>query len=208
MTDKIEEITKKIYNEGVIKAKKDTDQIIDDAKAKAEEIIHSAKKVQKEIIEQAKQQADELKQKTDTEIQLAARQFTSRLKQQITEIVTTSQVDNQIKQAFNDSGFIKEMILTIIKNWNPQKPDELDLRLLLPESKEKEIENFFDSKTNETLGKGVELKLDPKLESGFKIGPKDGSYVISFSDKDFENYFKRYFKDRTKRLLFASVDNE
>lgn len=44
MTDKILEITEKIYNEGVIKAKEDAEQIIAEAKSKAHEIIEAAKK--------------------------------------------------------------------------------------------------------------------------------------------------------------------
>ena len=42
MTDKILEITEKIYNDGVIKAKEDAEQLIAEAKNKANQIIESA----------------------------------------------------------------------------------------------------------------------------------------------------------------------
>ena len=204
MTDRIEELTQKIYNEGVVKAKADADQIIAEAKSKAEEIVDSAKKVQAEILEKAKKEADEIKKKTDAEMQLAARQFTSNLKQKISGVVTTSQVGNNVKEAFNDADFVKEIIIKIVSNWNPEKSEGLDLKILLPEKDEKEFTAFFEKKAAETLNKGVEIKFDSKLESGFKIGPKDGSYILSFSDRDFENYFKSYFKEKTKKLLFES----
>lgn len=208
MTDKIEQITQKIYNEGVIKAKEDADQIVAEAKKKAEDIVHSALKEKEKIIGEAQKQADELISKTETELQLAARQFTSKLKQQITAIVTTSQVGESVKEAFDDIGFMKEMIMTIIENWNPQKHGEPALQLLLPEKDKEKLTRFFDSKVNEILDRGVEIKFDPKTKNGFKIGPADGSYVISFTDKDFENYFIGYFKDRTKKLLFEPVDQK
>lgn len=208
MTDKIKEITEKIYNEGIIKAKEDADQIIAEAKNKAGEIISLAKKEQEELIKKAQEQAEEIRTKTNAEMQLAARQFISKLKQQITGLISTSQVNGYIKEAFNDTSFLKEIILTIIKNWNPQKQDELNLKVLLPEKAEKEFSTFFDSKAIKTLNNGVEVQFDKKLENGFKIGPQDGSYLISFTDKDFENYFKGYFKDRTKKLLFESQDEE
>ncbi len=208
MTDKIQEITQKIYNEGVIKAKQDADQIIAEARKKAEEIIHSAQTMQDEIIAKAQKQADEIKRKTETEMQLAARQFTSSLKQKITKTITLSQVDGPIERTLNDVDFVKKMILIILNNWNPESSEDPNLKLLLPEKEEKEFSAFFDSKINETLNKSIEVRFDEKLKTGFKIGPKDGSYILSFTDKDFENYFKGYFKDRTKRLLFESVKKE
>ena len=57
MTDRIEEITQKIYNEGITKAKDDADQLIAEAQEKADAIIRSAKKKQEEIIHDAQKQA-------------------------------------------------------------------------------------------------------------------------------------------------------
>lgn len=202
MTDKIGELTEKIYNEGIVKAKADANQIITEAKQKADEIIKSAKKQESEILEKANAEAVEIKKNTNAEMQLAARQFTSNLKQQITNFITTEQVSPPVNEAFNDSNFIKNIIRTIIDNWNPKNPEELDLKVILPEESKKEFIEFFEERAIETLNKGVELEFDSKTKKGFKIGPKDGSYIISFSDKDFENYFKGYFKERTKKLLF------
>ena len=204
MTNKILELTEKIYNEGVVKAKIAAGQIISEAKKEASEIIKSAKKQELEILEQAKIQAAEFKKNTNSEIQLAARQFMSKLKQQISNLVTVTQVEPPVKEAFKDDEFIKNIILTLIQNWDSQKPEEFKLNILLPEKDEKEFSEFFEAKAISALNKGIDIQFDSKTNEGFKIGPKDGSYIISFSDKDFENYFKGYIKDRTKKLLFES----
>lgn len=208
MTDKIQEITEKIYNDGVIKAKNDSDQIISDAKARADEIINSAKNTQQELLDTAQKLANEIKQKTNTELQLAGRQFISKLKQQITQTICTSQVKGHIKNALSDNDFIKEILLHIVKNWSSQKSEDIDLKILLSEQKEKELRTFFESKARDTLDKGVEIEFDSNIKSGFKISPKNGSYFLSFSEKDFENYFKSYIKDNTRKLLFDSVEKE
>jgi len=202
MTTKILELTEKIYNEGVEKAKKEASQIIANAKKEAEDLINVAKNKEKDIIEQTEKKAAEIKKNTDSEIQLAARQFISNLKQQITRIITTSQVEYPVKDAFEDKKFVKNIIFTIIKNWNPQKPEELNISLLLPQKDEKEFNAFFENKAKELLNTSLEINFEPNIKSGFKIGPKDGSYIISFTDKDFENYFKNYLKDRTRNLIF------
>jgi len=202
MTKKILELTEKIYNEGVEKAEKEAKQIIANAKKEAGKIISTAKDREKEITEQAQKQADEHKKNADSEIRLAARQFISNLKQQITGLITTAQVEVPVKDAFKDETFVKNIILIIIKNWNPQKPEELNIRLLLPQKDEKEFTEFFNNKAKELLNAGLEINFEPNIKSGFKIGPKDGSYYISFTDKDFENYFKNYLKERTKKMIF------
>ena len=202
MTKKILELTEKIYNEGIEKAKKEADVIIANAKREADNIINASKNKEKEIAEQAQKQANELKKNADSEIRLAARKFISNLKQQITGLITTAQVEVPIKDAFKDKEFVKNIILTIIKNWNPQKPEELDINLLLPQKEEKEFTDFFNNKAKELLDSGLEINFEPNIKSGFKIGPKDGSYYISFTDKDFENYFINYLKDRTKKMIF------
>jgi V/A-type H+-transporting ATPase subunit E len=208
MVDKIKEITQKIYNEGVIKAKEDADLIISEAKTKAEEIILSAKKTQLELMEDAKKQASEIKQKNEAEMQLAAQQFISQLKQRITTTINAKQVDDLVKKAFDDSDFVKQIILKIITNWSTNNSEELNLKLLLPEKSKNEFQDFFDKKAFIALNHEVLIQFDKKMENGFKIGPKDSSYIISFTDKDFENYFKNYLKDKTRKLLFESLEKE
>ncbi len=202
MTTKILELTEKIYNEGVEKAKKEAELIIADAKKEAENIIGAAKENEKAIVGQAEKKAAEVKKNTDAELRLAAQQFVSNLKQQITKLITTAQVESPVKEAFKDEKFVQEMLLTLIKNWNPQKPEELNINLLLPEASKKSFVEFFEGKAKEHLNAGVEITFDQRLKNGFKIGPKDGSYIISFTDKDFENYFKNYLKERTRTMIF------
>jgi len=208
MTDRIEEITQKIYNEGIIKAKDDADQLIAEAKEKADAIIRSAKKTQEELIRDAQKKAAEDKKRTEAELQLAARQFISHLKQQITNLISTAQINSPVNEAFNDSDFIKKIILTLIEKWDPKASKSMDLNLLLPPDDQQELTAFLQQKATEAMNKGIEITMDPKIKSGFKIGPKDGSYLISFTAQDFANYFKLYFKNGTKKLLFDAVETE
>lgn len=202
MTNKVQELTEKIYNEGVGKAKVDAEKILADAKKEAVEIIQDAQRQKEELLSQAKQEVTELKKNTEAEMQLAARQFMSHLKQQITNAVLASQVEIPVKEAFGDSEFLKNLILTLVKNWKIQNLDQPELRLLLAEKEVNNLSAFFESKAFAALNNGIEIKWDDKVKTGFKIGPKDGSYILRFSDTDFENYFKKYFKERTKNLLF------
>ena len=204
MTTKVLELTEKIYNEGITKAKIEAEKILEKAKNDASEIINDANNIEKEIIEQAEKKAFEIKKNSESEMQLSAKQAVSRLKQQITELVLSKQVKMPAIDAFKDTEFIKNLILTLIKNWNPQKPEKLNINLLLPQKDEKEFNSFFESKAKQHLNSGLEINFSTNIKSGFKIGPKNGSYIISFTDNDFENYFKNYIKNKTKQLLFET----
>jgi V/A-type H+-transporting ATPase subunit E len=202
--DKLKRLTEKIYFEGVEKAKKEAELIIANAKKEADNIINSAKKKEKELIEQIQKEAKEVKINTDTEIRMASQQFISNLKQQIVELIAHKQVEPPVKEAFNDKAFVQNMILTTIKNWNNHKNGDLDIRVLLPGKDEKELRDFFHTKAKELLNSGLEIDFIPSIKSGFKIGPKNGNYHISFTDIDFENYFKNYVKDKTRKIIFEN----
>lgn len=209
MTTKVQDLTEKIYNEGVSKANADAKEIIADAKKGADIIIQDAKKQKEEWLAQAKKEMAELKNNTEAELQLAAQQFISHIKQQITNVITTAQVKNAVEEAFNDNNFIKDIILTLVKNWNTQNREQPDIKLLLPEKDRENLTAFFESKAFAALNNGIEIQWDEKVKTGFNIGPKDGSYILRFSAVDFENYFKKYFKERTRTLLFEKIkDND
>jgi len=44
------------------------------------------------------------------------------------------------------------------------------------------------------------------MDKGFQIGPKDGSYKVSFTDEDFKNFFKDYLRPGLIELLFAAEE--
>ncbi len=201
-SDKLKKITDKIYQEGVEKARTEAEQIMENARQEAENIIGQARKKEAEIHEQVQKQTAEMKQNTDAELRLAARQFMSTLKQEISGNVINAQVETPVREAFGDPEFIREMMLTIVKNWNPMKPEDMHLKLLLPAEREQELKGFFNSKAKELLNSGLEISYLPTIKDGFKIEPKNSSYYINFTDEGFENYFKNYLRDKTRKMIF------
>jgi len=203
MSNKILELTNKIYTEGVEKAKEEAAVIIAKAKKEADTIIVEAKKKEKEIISLSEKQIEENKKNSIAEIKLASHQLISKLKQQITELISTKQTETPIKEIFKEEAFIKDIILTIIKNWNVKQQEESSINLLLPAKQKQLFIDFFEQKAIKALNSELEINFTPNIKSGFKVAAKDGSYYISFTDKVFENYFKNYLKPKTKKLLFS-----
>ncbi len=202
MQKKLQELTEKIYQEGVEKANQEAEQILADAKKEAKELMAKATKEAASTREKAEKEAEELKSNALNELQLSARQAISDVKQQIINLVQVKTIEPQTKEAFKEEAFTKDIIQTIVKNWDPKGSDHVDLAVLLPEKKQKEFEAFFKQQAKELLDKGLEVSFSEKVKGGFKIGPKDGAYLISFSDEDFEHFFKMYMRPRLIDMLF------
>jgi V/A-type H+-transporting ATPase subunit E len=203
MQNKLQELTEKIFKEGISKGNAEAEKIINDSKKQAEDIILKAKKEADKVINDAKKKSDEIKSSSEAEFRLSSKQAINALKQQITDLINGEIVSTSVKKVFEDKDFIKKLIETSIKNWQPASNEDADLTILLPEKQEKEIQQYFTKSVKDLLKKGIEIRFDADVKSGFQIGPKNGSYKISFTEEDFINFFKQYLRPRLIKLLFS-----
>ena len=203
MQNRLQELTEKIFKEGISKGNAEAERIIKDSKKQAEDIIVKAKKEADRVINDAKKKSDEIKSSSEAEFRLSSKQAINALKQQITDLINGVIVSTSVKKVFEDKDFIKRLIEISIKNWQPASNEDVDITLLLPEKQEKEIQQYFTKSVKDLLKKGLEIRFDADVKSGFQIGPKNGSYKISFTEEDFINFFKQYLRPRLIKLLFA-----
>lgn len=202
MENKLQELTQKLYNEGVEKANEEADKILAEAKSEADKLKQIAEKDAQKIIADAEQKSVEIKKNINAELNLAAKQTIRTVKQKITDMIVSKVINEPVKKAFDDEKFVKEIIETVVKNWNPQKNETIDLSVLLPADLEKEFAKFFTAKSGKELNANLELSFSDTIKGGFKVGPADGSYKISFSEEDFENFFKSYLRPKTIEILY------
>lgn len=203
MEKKLQELTEKIYSEGVEKAKSEADSILKDAQKKADSIIAKANEERDQIIETAKKKSDEIIRNGQSEMKLASNQAVSEVKQKLTDIVTAKAVSESVSPAVSDKEFIKKIIETAVKNFFSEGSGGMDLELTLPEAENKDLAEYFKAKAKSLIDGGLNIVTDSEMESGFKIGPADGSYKLSFTESDFINFFKNYMRPKTTELLFG-----
>ncbi len=204
MQNKIQELTEKIYKEGISKGNAEAEAIISKAKKEAESILAQARKESEAIIHEANKKAGELKSNTESELKLSARQAINSLKQQVVDLISNKIISQTVDNAFQDKDFIKKILETIIKNWFASSDKPAELTLLLSEQEAAGVEQYFVQAAKELLNKGLVIKPDAEIKSGFQLVPKDVSYKMSFTDSDFENFFREFLRPRLMKLLFAS----
>ncbi len=208
MQKKLQELTEKIYQEGVEKANKEAESIISEAKQKAESLLSKAEKEAAATREKAEKEAEDLKKNSLNELQLAARQAISDIKQEVVGLIQAKTIQPETKAAFKEVDFTKEIIQTIVENWKPDSGENVALNALLPAGKKKEFETFFATKAKKLLESGVTIDFSDRIKGGFKIGPKKGGYLVSFTDDDFDNLFKTYLRPKLIKLLFEKEEKK
>jgi V/A-type H+-transporting ATPase subunit E len=201
MQNKLQELTDKLYNEGLSKGKQEGEELLAKAKVQADDIISKAEAEAERIIAAAQKQAEELKTKTASDVKMASTQSIAATKKDIETLIVGKMTDAAVKSTLSSADFIKELIKTVAEKFTTDGP--VDLNLILPESLKCDLEPFATKELAKILGAGVEASFSKKVSGGFQIGPKDEGWFVSFTEDTFNQLISEYLRPATKKLLFG-----
>lgn len=202
MQDKLQELTDKLYNEGLSKGKKDAEDMLAKAKSEAAGITAEAKEEAQKIIADAKREGEELKKKAEGDIRMASSQALTAVRQKIEQAIIVKSVETPVTEALGEKEFMSALIKTVVSAFNPKESSQ-SLEVILPENKKQELDSFVKNELSKCCSSGIHVIYDRNIENGFKVGPKGKGYTISFTDKSFESLISSYLRPKTKKLLFG-----
>ncbi len=200
MQTKLQELTSKIYQEGVQKARDEAGLLLDNARQEAARIVADARLEAQRIVEESEKKATENAGQVEAELKLSAGQALNVLKQTIVQLITLKVVNPGVSELFSDQKFLSSLLLKIVEGFTAR--GEFDLKVLLSSADLQSLDKTIRASLADQLNKGLVIEADDKIRGGFKIGPKDGSYVISFTEEDFKNFFKNYLRSKSAEILF------
>ena len=203
MENKLQELTRKLYDEGLEKGRADADKLVADAKAEAARLVAEAKAEAEAIVKAAEAKAEDLRKNSMAEISLAGKQAVAKLKEQVAEMIIAKSTVEGVKAANLDAEFVKKMLLEVAHNWNGASSENVSLSAMLPEAAKAELDAAMEKSAKELLAAGVEVGYSKNVKSGFKVGAKNGGYYISFSDEDFNALLGEYLRDKVAALIFG-----
>jgi len=201
MQDKLQEITDKIYREGVSRGNEEAEKIIAGAKSESAKILGNAEGEAKRIIAEAQKKADEMIKNAGSEIKLSFRQSLNSLKQEIENKIALSIIDEPLAEVFSDNTFLSRLIEIITEKWSQEKNDS-GFEIRLPEDSIAEIERYLKGKTQKVLSDRIALRPGKSMERGFEIHPSGKEYKISVTDSDIAGYLREFIRPRLAELLF------
>lgn len=196
MDAKIQELTDKIYREGVEKGNEEANRIVLDAKAEEEKILRDAKNEANRIIAAAEKQAAELKKNTEAELKLFANQSVEALKSEIANLITGEITTTNIKAATADKTFMQKVILEMAKEWAKNE------KITIQTADANELLKYFTANAKDLLDKGIKIEKVNGKDTSFAIIPADGSYKVTFGEDEFITFFKDFLRPKLVEMLF------
>ena len=196
MENKIQELTEKIYAEGVEKGKVEAERLVEEAKAKAATILKEAQAEAEAIVANAEKKATELDANAHSEIKLYGAQALGALKSEVANIITDAIVKSAVKEALT-ADTMKSVLVKIAERWSANE------QIVISTSEAAELKAYFTKNAKALLDKGVEIKQVNGLKTAFSIAPADGSYKVNFGEAEFEAFFKAFLRPQMVELLFS-----
>lgn len=204
MENKLQELTRKLYDEGLEKGRTEAERLVEEAKQTAAKIVAEAEAQAADIVGKAQMRAEDVEKNTMTEITLAGKQAVAKLRAEIASMIVAKSTSEGVKAAVVDPAFLKEMLLAVAKNWNGADSGKVELKALLPEAERAKLDAAFEKSAKELLAAGIEVGWSKQVGSGFKVGAKDGGYYISFSEADFDALLGEYLREKVAHMLFKA----
>lgn len=204
MENKLEQLTRTLYAEGLEKGRSEADRIVAEAKAEAAKILAAAQAEAEAVRKAAEAKARDVEKNSLTEISLAGKQAVAKIKAEVASLIIAKTTAEPLKAAVLDAAFLKEMLVAVARNWNGADAGKVELCALLPEAERAKLDASFAKSARELLAAGIEVGYSNEVRSGFKVGQKGGGYYISFSDSDFEALMKEYLREKVAHLLFEA----
>ena len=196
MNNKLQELTEKIYLEGVEKGKVEAAQLIADAEHEAKAIIAKAQAEADKIKAEAAKNASELDKNTKSELKLFAEQSVNAIKTEITNLLSDKIASDAVKAATSDKVFMQKTITALVEQWAKEGNVTIEAK------DAKVLTDYFMANAKELLNKGVSINEVKGLKTDFAIAPAQGGYKITFGNDEFIAYFKEFLRPKLVELLF------
>lgn len=201
MSNKLQELTDKLYNEGLSKGKEEGELLLAKAHKEADDIVAKAKADAEAIVAEAEKSAADIRTKAESDVKMASEQSLQATKQSIEDLLVGNLVAGKVKEAVSDPDYLKKIITAVCERFNAE--ESCELKLILPDSLQKQLEPWVKSELQKALAKPVEAEFYKKVSGGFNIGPKDGSWYVSLSEETFRELIAEYIRPVTRKLLFG-----
>jgi len=208
MTSKIQELTEKVYQEGVEKAQKEASIIIAEANKESATLINSAQEIADNIILEAERKSQEIYQSLKEELQSISNQVIAITKQKITDSIVIDASQTASIKLLDDKDFLRALVLELVRKWDMGNGSIDDLSLILSEEQLGKLDGIFKSGALQILQSKKQILFDPSIKSGFQIISNSEGFKVSFSDEALTNFFKKFMKPRIKEYLFTAHENE
>jgi len=176
-------------------ANKESARIVANAQKEADAIVAKARTQADMIRSDAQAEAGKMQANAEASIKQAARDAVLKLKEQITGMFDG--VLRRESAAAFDVGFMKNLIVKVVETMAQGKPVEVLAGNVDIEELRKQVLAGLKGDLKNT----VTIKLDKRIDYGFRIGMKGQEVYYDFTDESILESLKLFLNQKLKELL-------
>lgn len=197
MEVRLEGLIEKIKKKGIEEGKRISQEMINQAKQEADNICQQAKREAEKIIEKAKREAALLQEQAEIAIKQAGRNVVLAVKEQLVQLC--DKIFKREIGEFLTPEFMKDLIVEIIKKWDPQK--DVVWEVLVNEEDKQKLEELLFFFLKKEAEKEVVVKVNKKVRRGFRIGIRGEDVHYEFSEESIWEALKSLLGERVIDIL-------
>lgn len=212
----VNELIKKLEQEGVNKGKTKAEEIISDAEAKANDILAKARKEADKLRTKAQEDADKFRTTAEEELKMVARDSILKMRKDL-ENTFAKQVQRLITDKTMDDAMLERLIIEIVGSSAQKAKMEKagDVEVILPEKvigldylrehpkrvKEGRLSKLVMGATKEMLREGVTFSSTDRIQGGMKVFLKKDKVEVDITDKAIADILMEHLQPRFRAIL-------
>jgi V/A-type H+-transporting ATPase subunit E len=195
----IQDLVNSIKRDGIEEAEKKAAEIIGEAQEKADDLVRNAKKEAQRIVDEAKKEVAVMKQSGTAAVQQAGRDVMLSLKKQINDQFTRI-LEQQVSSTFSGKDLVT-LIVSVVSSGLVTPEDTV---VEINEKQKKQLAESLQHELAKELKAGLEIKVVPSVDIGFRLTAKDGSSYYDFSTDEVVRLLAPFLNTAVRDMLTAS----
>ena len=199
MAEDLQDLLKRINDEGVEKAEAEKDRILSEARENARQIVAKARKEAEGIVARASEEAALEKKRAGESVRQASRDVILALEGELQK-----RLRRLCRAAVGESMTADTMgriVLEMSKKFAAGGKDAQGLQVLLGQKDLDAAGDKLMASLKKSLGKEPELMKSPNISAGLKVGAKGGDLFFDFSDDALSEILCSYLGPRLASIL-------
>ncbi len=197
METQLDDIIRKIQDEGVSAAENRGREIIEAAEKQAAQRVQAAQQEAAGIIKDAELERDRMVAAGEQALAQAGRDLSLAVQKQI-ESIFNAVMESAVGESLSPDK-VGEIVAALIAAWQTKESGTFEV--LVPDNDKAALEKTIRAKLGDKIGAGVEVRPVANLAAGFKVGTKDGAVYYDFSAGSLAEMLSAFLNPRLGEIM-------
>jgi V/A-type H+-transporting ATPase subunit E len=203
MAEELQHLIDRIQKDGIAKAEAEAGRIVAQAKEDSAAIIREAEIKAREHTAGAEKDAELFAERGRKSLEQAARDVVLLVNQAVSDTLKRI-VDADVGKALTPD-VMKQMMVKLVETYGANKGDSVEIDLLVNPADQKVIVDFFLKEFRSALEKGVEIRADAGVLSGFRASIEGAHVHHEFTRKEIAEALCRLVRPRLAEIVKGSI---